>query len=150
MAAEIQLEFLDPGANDDGEGGATFLTGHMVDTVAVPGIGEVQATLINAGNSTIFVDAKTLGLTGSELQPAVNNDAALLARCESIRAHATVAMGLAATAQEATEKRPHTPKPALVAQPLGYTSSSGKAVAPEDMDLCARRSLQARFNRRGS
>ncbi len=137
-AAEIKLEFLEPGADEDGEGGAMFPTGRMIDTVAVPGIGEVEATLINAGNPTIFVDANTLGLRGSELQPAINGDAALLARCESIRAHATVAMGLAATAQEATEKRPHTPKLAFVAQPMGYTASSGKAVEPRDMDLCAR------------
>lgn len=137
-AAEIKLEFLDPGADEDGEGGAMFPTGRMIDTVAVPGIGDVEATLINAGNPTIFVDAKTLGLIGAELQPAVNNDAALLARCESIRAHATVAMGLAASAQEATEKRPHTPKLAFVAQPRGYTASSGKSVESKDMDLCAR------------
>lgn len=137
-AAEIKLEFLDPGADEDGEGGAMFPTGRMIDKLAVPGIGDVEATLINAGNPTIFVDAKTLGLTGSELQPAINNDAALLARCEAVRAHATVAMGLAATAREATEKRPHTPKLAFVAQPLGYTSSSGKAVEPKDIDLCAR------------
>ncbi|MDM0072479.1 2-methylaconitate cis-trans isomerase PrpF [Variovorax sp. J31P207] len=137
-AAEIKLEFLDPGADEDGEGGAMFPTGRKVDTVDVPGIGAVEATLINAGNPTIFVDAATLGLTGSELQPEVNFDPALLARCEAVRAHATVAMGLAKTAAEATEKRPHTPKLAFVAPPAAYTSSSGKQVLATHMDLCAR------------
>ena len=137
-AAEIKLEFLDPGADEDGEGGAMFPTGNMIDKVDVPGVGVVEATLINAGNPTIFVDAATLGLSGSELQPRVNTDLELLARAEAIRANATVAMGLAATAAEATEKRPHTPKIAFVAQPTGYTASSGKAVSPDDMDLCAR------------
>ncbi len=137
-AAEIKLEFLDPGADEDGEGGAMFPTGHMMDKVDVPGVGVVEATLINAGNPTIFVDAATLGLSGSELQPRVNSDADLLAKAEAIRAHATVAMGLASSAAEATEKRPHTPKLAFVAAPTGYTASSGKAVRAEDMDLCAR------------
>jgi probable AcnD-accessory protein PrpF len=137
-AAEIKLEFLDPGADEEGEGGAMFPTGRMIDTVDVPGVGAVETTLINAGNPTIFVDAATLGLTGAELQPAVNSNDALLARCESIRAHGTVAMGLAASAQEATEKRPHTPKLAFVAPPQGYTASNGKAVAAGDVDLCAR------------
>ena len=137
-AAEIKLEFLDPGADEDGEGGAMFPTGNMIDKLEVPGVGVVEATLINAGNPTIFVDAATLGLSGSELQPRVNTDAELLAKAEAIRANATVAMGLAATAAEATEKRPHTPKLAFVAQPTGYTAASGKDVSSSDMDLCAR------------
>jgi probable AcnD-accessory protein PrpF len=137
-AAEIKLEFLDPGADEDGEGGAMFPTGRRVDTIEVPGIGRIEATLINAGNPTIFVDAQTLGFKGTELQDAINSDAAVLARCESIRAHATVAMGLAASAAEDTEKRPHTPKLAFVAPPRGYTSSSGKAVNADEIDLCAR------------
>ena len=137
-AAEIKLEFLEPGADEDGEGGAMFPTGNMIDKLDVPGVGVVEATLINAGNPTIFVDAVTLGLSGSELQPRVNTDAELLAKAETIRANATVAMGLAATAAEATEKRPHTPKLAFVARPTGYTASSGKDVSSSDMDLCAR------------
>jgi len=137
-AAEIKLEFLDPGADEDSEGGAMFPTGNMIDKLDVPGVGVVEATLINAGNPTIFVDAVTLGLSGSELQPRVNTDAELLAKAEAIRANATVAMGLAATAAEATEKRPHTPKLAFVARPTGYTASSGKDVSSSDMDLCAR------------
>lgn len=137
-AAEIKLEFLEPGADEDGEGGSMFPTGRMLDIVDVPGVGAVEATLINAGNPTIFVNASGLGLTGAELQPAVNGDSALLARCEAIRAHATVAMGLAKTAAEATEKRPHTPKLAFVAPPASYVASSGKEVMAEDIDLCAR------------
>ena len=137
-AAEIQLEFLDPGADDDGEGGAMFPTGNMIDKLDVPGLGILEATLINAGNPTVFVDAATLGLSGSELQPHVNTDKELLAKAEAIRATATVAMGLATTAAEATEKRPHTPKLSFVAAAQGYTASSGKAVNAEDMDICAR------------
>jgi 2-methylaconitate isomerase len=137
-AAEIKLEFMDPGADEDGEGGAMFPTGNRIDFVGVPGVGTVEATLINAGNPTIFVEAATLGFKGTELQPEVNGDAALLARCETIRAHATVAMGLAATAAEATEKRPHTPKLAFVAPAAAYTASSGRPVAASDVDLCAR------------
>ncbi|WP_076997310.1 2-methylaconitate cis-trans isomerase PrpF [Variovorax sp. KK3] len=137
-AAEIRLEFLAPGADEDGEGGAMFPTGRKVDVIEVPGIGAVEATLINAGNPTIFVDAATLGLTGAELQPEFNGDAALLARCEAIRANATVAMGLAESASEATAKRPHTPKLAFVAAPRSYTASSGKPVREGSIDICAR------------
>ena len=137
-AAEVRLEFLDPGAGEGGEGGEMFPSGKMADVLDVPGVGTVEATLINAGNPTIFVAAATLGLHGAELQERINGDAALLARCEAIRAHGAVAMGLAASAQDATDKRPHTPKLAFVASPAAYTAAGGKAVAAADIDLLAR------------
>src|ERR1044071_1648201 len=56
-AAEVRLEFLDPADDEDGAGGAMFPTGHRLDTLEVPELGAVEATLINAGNPTIFVDA---------------------------------------------------------------------------------------------
>jgi probable AcnD-accessory protein PrpF len=137
-SAEIQLEFLDPGADEESEGGAMFPSGRKVDSLDVPGIGRIEATLINAGNPTIFVDAAALGFRGTELQSDVNGDAEVLARCETIRAYATVVMGLAKTPQEATEKRPHTPKLAFVAPPADYVASSGQQVEASEIELCAR------------
>jgi hypothetical protein len=142
-AAEVQLEFLDPA---DGEsavgapsvGGATFPTGNHIDLLDVPGIGRIEATLINAGNPTVFVDAERLGLKGTELQSDVNGDKALLARVEAVRALGAVAMGDAATPEEATAKRQHTPKLAFVARPAGYTASDGRAVEAGSIDLLAR------------
>jgi probable AcnD-accessory protein PrpF len=136
-AAEVQLEFLDP-ADDEGGGGPTFPTGNHIDVLDVPGIGKVEATLINAGNPTVFVDAKSLGLSGTELQGDVNGDKALLARVEAVRALGAVAMGDAATPEEATAKRQHTPKLAFVAKPAGYTASDGRTVEAGSIDLLAR------------
>jgi probable AcnD-accessory protein PrpF len=138
-AAEIKLEFLDPAADEDGgEGGAMFPSGNKTDLLDVPGVGKVEATLINAGNPTIFVEAKALGLEGTELQGDVNGKKELLALAEAVRAHGAVAMGLVKTADEATTKRPHTPKLAFVAKPAAYTASDGKAVPASSIDLVAR------------
>lgn len=137
-AAEIALEFLDPGADDGEGGGSMFPTGALIDRLDVPGVGEIEATLIDAGNPTIFVEAARLGLIGTELQPDINNDTTMLARAEAIRAHATVVMGLAASAEEATRLRPHTPKLAFVAPPANYAASDGKVVAEGSIDLLAR------------
>ena len=137
-AAEIALEFLEPGGGEDEEGGPMFPTGRRIDLLDVPGASLVEATLINAGNPTIFIDAATLGLTGRELQADVNGDADLLRRAEAIRAAGAVAMGLAASAEEASRSRLHTPKLAFVADPAPYTASSGKAIAAGDVDLLAR------------
>jgi len=136
-AAEVQLEFMDPAAEEDGAGGAMFPTGNLVDDLEVPGIGTLQATMINAGIPTVFVNADALGYTGTELQDAINGDAAALARFETIRAHGALRMGLIRTLDEAASRQ-HTPKVAFVAKPAGYTASSGKAVAAGDIDLLVR------------
>ena len=135
-AAEVQLEFLDP-ADGGEEGGALFPTGNVVDTLDVPGVGRLPATLINAGIPTIFLNAADLGYTGTELQPAINGDPAALARFESIRAWGAVKMGLIHDVAEAA-KRQHTPKIAFVAPPANYTASSGKPVQAADIDLLVR------------
>jgi probable AcnD-accessory protein PrpF len=137
-SAAIELEFLDAGGGDDGAAGAMFPSGAVRDRLDVPGLGEVDATMMNAGNPTVFVAASALGLAGTELQPQVNADRALLARCEALRALAAVRMGLAASPQAASAERPATPKLCLVAPPAAYRSSSGKAVAADDVDLLAR------------
>jgi len=134
-AAEIQLEFLDPA--EEGEGGALFPTGNLIDALEVPGIGTFEATLINAGIPTIFINADDIGYTGTELQDAINGDAAALKRFETIRAHGAVRMGLIQHLDEAAQRQ-HTPKIAFIAPPAAYRASSGKSVSRDDIDLLVR------------
>ncbi|WP_298012963.1 2-methylaconitate cis-trans isomerase PrpF [uncultured Castellaniella sp.] len=137
-SAEIRLEFLDPGADEDGAGGAMLPTGRVLDELEVPGVGRIAATLINAGNPSIFVAARDLGLRGDETQAEVNADPELLARLETIRAHGAVAMGLAASAEDATRNRPHTPKLAFLAPPKTFIAAGGKQVPADEIDVLAR------------
>jgi probable AcnD-accessory protein PrpF len=136
-AAEVQLEFIDPAADEEDAGGAMFPTGNLIDDLEVPGIGTLKATMINAGIPTIFVNAAAIGYTGTELQDAINGDVDALAMCERIRAYGALRMGLIQHVDEAA-KRQHTPKLAFVAAPADYLSSSGKRVGAADIDLLVR------------
>ncbi|WP_332876758.1 2-methylaconitate cis-trans isomerase PrpF [Massilia sp. S19_KUP03_FR1] len=136
-AAEVQLEFMDPSADEEGGAGAMFPTGQLVDLLDVPGIGRFAATMINAGIPTIFLNAADLGYTGAELQDAINGNPQALARLEAIRAHGAVRMGLIDHVDQAAQRQ-HTPKLAFVAPPAGYTAASGKQVAANDIDLLVR------------
>ncbi|WP_186251923.1 2-methylaconitate cis-trans isomerase PrpF [Burkholderia gladioli] len=136
-AAEVQLEFMDPAADEDGAGGAMFPTGNLVDDLEVPGIGTLKATMINAGIPTIFVEAEAIGYTGTELQDAINGDEAALQRFETIRAYGALRMGLIRSLDEIAQRQ-HTPKVAFVARPADYVASSGKPVAAGDVDLLVR------------
>lgn len=135
-AAEIVLEFLDPA--DEGEaGGAMFPTGNLVDLLDVPGVGRLPATLITAGIPTVFVNATDIGFDGTELQPAINEDRAALAKLEAIRVAGALRMGLIRTPEEAATRQ-HTPKVAFVAPAKDYVASSGKKIAASDIDLNVR------------
>ncbi|MBW0295811.1 2-methylaconitate cis-trans isomerase PrpF [Shewanella xiamenensis] len=136
-AAEVQIEFMNPAADEDGDGGSMFPTGNLVDVLEVPSIGSFNATMINAGIPTIFINAEDLGYSGTELQDDINSDNAALAKFETIRAYGAVRMGLITHIDEAASRQ-HTPKVAFVAKPKSYVSSSGKAVAAEEIDLLVR------------
>ena len=118
-AAEVQLEFMDPAADEDDGGGAMFPTG------------------INAGIPTIFVNAADIGYKGTELQDDINSDPKALAMFETIRAYGAVRMGLIKHIDEAATRQ-HTPKVAFVAKPADYIASSGKAISAKDTNVLVR------------
>ena len=136
-AAEVCIEFLDPADAT----GAMFPTGALVDTLELPqnviAAGSLQATMINAGIPTIFLNAAELGYNGCELQEAINGDPAALDRFEQIRAHGALRMGLIDNLEQAAARQ-HTPKVAIVAPAADYIASSGKPIAAEDIDLNVR------------
>lgn len=93
--------------------------------------------MINSGIPTIFVNAADLGFTGTELQPAINGDKAILDRMEAIRVAGALRMGLIKAPEEAATRQ-HSPKVAFVAPAQDYTSSAGKTVKAGDIDLLVR------------
>ncbi len=136
-AAEVQLEFMDPAADEDDGGGAMFPTGNLVDDLEVPGVGTFKATMINAGIPTIFVNAADIGYKGTELQDDINSDPKALAMFETIRAYGAVRMGLIKHIDEAATRQ-HTPKVAFVAKPADYVASSGKTISAKDTNVLVR------------
>jgi len=132
-AAEVKLEFIDPADGD----GALFPTGNVVDSLEVPGVGTLKATMINAGIPSIFINAADIGYAGTELQDDINNDVVALKKLETIRAYGAVKMGLITNINEA-QARQHTPKVAFVAPPLDYKASSGKLIEAVNINLLVR------------
>lgn len=137
-AAEIKVDFIKPVDETD----VMFPTGEVVEKFTVPDIGTFNATFINAGIPTIFLNAHELifkgqPLTGTELQKAINSQPELLAMFESIRAHGAIKMGLINNIEEAAQRQ-HTPKIAFVSPAQSYSASSGKLVQASDIDFNVR------------
>ena len=133
-AAPIRLEFLDPGGAKTGR---LLPTGHAVDTLPIPGLGSIEASLIDAANPCVFVEAAALGLTGAELPGDLDKNAAFLARMEAIRRAASVAMGLAPDL-EAAGRLASIPKVAMLAPPRDAPLISGKILAAGESDILVR------------
>ncbi len=144
IAGMITLEFLDPGGSMTGR---LLPTGHAVDALDVPGIGSVTVSLVDAANPVVFLQPNALGLVGTELPDYVDADSRLLERIEAIRAHGAVRMGLVATPEDATKRSPGVPKIAFVSAPTPYTSTSGRAVDPGQVDLVGRIMSMGRLHR---
>ena len=136
-AAEVKIEFIDPVDSSSD----MFPTGNLIDDFDVSGCGldkdTVKATFISAGIPTIFLNAKDLGFTGTELQGDINSNDETLTKLEKIRAKGGVAMGLFKDVSEAQSSQ-HIPKIAWVAPTQSYNASSGKQVDAADIDLVVR------------
>ena len=133
--APVDLEFLDPGGAGTG---ALLPTGNVLDTLDVEGLGRVPASLVDAANAFVFVDADDVGIAGTELPAALDARPDVMDRLERIRAAAAVAMGIAASPAEASSRFPSAPKIGIVAPPRPAETLSGETIDAAEGDLTAR------------
>ena len=133
--APVDLEFLDPGGAGTG---ALLPTGNPLDTLDVEGLGSVPASLIDAANAFVFVDANEVGIAGTEMPAALDARPEVMDRLERIRAAAAVAMGISATPAEASSRFPSAPKIGIVAPPRPAETLSGETIDAAEGDLTAR------------
>ncbi|MBI4540824.1 MAG: PrpF family protein [Gemmatimonadetes bacterium] len=133
--APIRLEFFAPGGASTGK---LLPTGAEVDTLDVPGLGRIRASLVDASNACVFVHAADLGLAGTEMPDELDRATELLPTLEAIRSSASVAMGLAETRQAATSRRPGVPMIGFVSPPQDAPTLAGESLGGDVVDLSAR------------
>lgn len=132
--APVKLEFLEPGGAGTGK---LLPSGQALDVLSLPGLGEIAASMVDAANPCVFVAAASLGLSGAELPAELAKNAHLLGQLETIRCHASVTMGLAAT-PEAAARIPSVPKVAMLSPPARMPTLSARVLQPKDMDIAVR------------
>jgi 2-methylaconitate isomerase len=132
--APIRLDFIEPGGAKTGK---LLPTANVVDTLQVPGLGPVRATLIDAANPCIFVPAEDIGMKGTESPNAIERDAAFLKQIETIRYIGSVAMGIAPNI-EAAATIPSIPRVAWVAAPTDTMTISGRKLSSADVEILVR------------
>ena len=132
--APVKLEFREPGGATTGK---LLPTGRVADVLDVPGHGRFNVSMVDAANACCFVRADELGLSGVEMPEALDADTALLERLAAIRLSASVAMGIAATREEAVAKRV-VPFIGFVSGPQSARTLTGESIASDHVDLTGR------------
>ncbi len=133
--ARIRLGFVDPGGSVTGK---LLPTGRVKDTLTVPGLPDIEASLVDAGNPGVFVRAQDVGLTATETPEALDALPGMLERLERIRSVAAVAMGLVDEAELAAKLSPAVPKIAVVTSPTTYQTPTGSTIRADSVDVVAR------------
>ncbi len=130
----VTLDFLDPGGAKTGKIMPTAQPSDMLD---VEGVGQIEASMIDAANPCVFVRATDIGIAGTEAPDTLLADTAFLARMEAVRRAASVAMGLSGSLEEAA-KIPSIPKVATVTGPADQTLLTGDILPAAETDLVVR------------
>jgi 2-methylaconitate cis-trans-isomerase PrpF len=132
--APVKLEFRNPGGATTGK---LLPTGNFVDELDVPGVGRIRASMIDAANACVFVNASDIGLKGNEMPDALEQDTAMMQKLAAIRLAASVAMGIAPTL-EAAKKKPSVPFIGFVSPPQDSPSLAANAITADGCDFTAR------------
>jgi 2-methylaconitate cis-trans-isomerase PrpF len=133
--AEIRLEFLQP--KDDGramqnvDSGSTRLlpTGRALDELAVPGLGKIEISVVNAGQPVVFFLARELKLTGKESAEQLQKTPKLMQQIELIRRAAATLIGLSYPTVSLST--------VCLAKPISYRSSYGQDIDAQEIDILA-------------
>jgi len=132
--APVRLEFLQPGGASTGR---LLPTGRECEVLELAGMGSIPASLVDAANACVFVEASALGLRGTELPDEIAAHPTALERLRHIRLHGSVAMGIAANLEQAAT-RPLIPLIAIVSAPAESRTLDEDIIPAEAADLVVR------------
>jgi 2-methylaconitate cis-trans-isomerase PrpF len=138
--ARIRLDFLAPGG---GATGRLLPTGNAQDTLHHEGRA-YAVSLIDAANACVFLDARDLGLNGTESPDEIEADPARMAVLDALRRKAGVMMGLAASPEAVGLALP---KIAVVAPPAAYHALDGAGFTADTHDIAVRMISMERAHR---
>ena len=131
--AEILMDYS---ASVGAKTGKLLPTGNATDTLALESGRSLQVTLCDTANPAVFVAARDLGFTGSELPETLVHDRELLDIVGEVQAKAGQMMGMWSDWRGV--HLPQIPLFVMVAEPADYTDSAGTAHEASSMDLRAR------------
>ena len=119
--------------------GKLLPTGNPIDTLTIPGLGNIPVSIVDIANPACFVRASDIGITGKEARPDIIANPTLMDTLEKIRSYAAVKCGFVDKAEDATEKSPCRPMISFIAPPTDYKDYvTGNLIHKDDVDFLGR------------
>jgi 2-methylaconitate isomerase len=132
--APVRLDFVEPGGAATGR---LLPSGKTTDRLEVPGFGPIDASLVDAANPAVFVRARDIGLTGTELPEQLEANSKIMRLLDDIRLQGSVRMGIAPDA-EAARAISAVPFMAFVSPPQDAPTLTGETIPAASVDLTVR------------
>ena len=112
-------------------------SGNVLDILDIPGLGTVEASIVDAANPAVFVEASAVGLKGTELPADIDAMSDVMAKLEAIRRHAGVLVGMAESVDAMADK-PAVISPGIVAPAQDAPILTGEIIPEAAGDLVCR------------
>lgn len=116
-------------------GRGLFPSGHLHDSIEIPGHRPIEASIVDSAALCVFVRAADLGLTATEKPEHIDAMEGIMARLDQIRRQAGVLAGIAEMPDQIPEAAP---KIALVARPADYEALDARVWSEDTFDVAIR------------
>lgn len=116
-APELKVNFLNPAGAKTGK---LLPTGNALDILDIPGVGIIEASILDISNPMVIVKAEDVGLKGTKLPEKVNSNKVACNLLEKIRGTAACMMGFAKDLEDATKNSPAVPKVGVFTKPVNF------------------------------
>jgi hypothetical protein len=133
--ARIDIRFYNPAGGSSGR--PVFPTGERTETL-VADSHQYEVSILDISSPVVFVAARSVGLTGTELPADMNKDFDLLARLDAIRRAGALRIGLTPDVESAAALLPGAPRVIVVSSAQDHISALGDPIKAEDCDLLVR------------
>lgn len=117
---------------------STNTTGNPRDILDVPGLGQIEVSIVDTANLLVLFRFEALGLSGNETLEEIETNARVMQQIEEIRVAAGLAAGLTSDSEEMRQTMLVAPLPAMVTSPLPYQLTNGDISDPAGLDLVAK------------
>lgn len=144
--ARIDLDFSDFAGS--ALGGAVLPTGRTVDRFAIPGLGEIDVSVVDMANLLIFVRAADIGMDVSASIYDMQADERLVGRLEAVRKVVSAEIGFI-TGPTADEQLRISTNPLIfaVAPALDYQATNHIGISASDYHLFSRSLARFEFSK---
>ena len=132
--AKIELDFA---ATAGTVKGTLLPTGKVKEKLKIDELGEIQVSIVDAANPTIFAYAEDIGIKGTERFPELISNAEIWRKAELVRGAAAEMLGFVKDRRNSAVENPAAPFSVFISRACDYVNYSGKVVKADTIDFRA-------------